>query len=222
MGNLEEKEAYSISAEEDTEKGTNKNNDKAEKKQSLIRELLSWVMIFVGAFLFAFVVNHVFLINARIPSESMEKTIEVGDKVVGNRLAYLFSEPERGDIVIFWSPLEPDKRYIKRVIGVPGDTIAIEDNVLYINGKEQKETYLNNWTINVGRYYFDPDAKGIVQYNGTDEFDITKYKIPKGEYFMMGDNRDNSNDSRYWGTVKKDKIIAKVMFRWSPSFKKLK
>ena len=133
----------------------------------------------------------------------MKNTINEGDKVIGFRLSYLFSEPKRGDIVMFYAPDKENTIYIKRLIGLPGDKIVIQDNKLYINGELITENYVKNpWTSN----------------KGTFEFNV----IPEGEYFMMGDNRDNSNDSRAWWTVKKNKIIAKAIFRYYPSFTKFK
>lgn len=220
MNNLEETNDVVEDSKQDLQEGAQKKAQ--EKKKAVIREVISWIMVFVCAFLFAFVVNNFILINARIPSESMEKTIHVGDKVLGNRLSYVFSDVKRGDIVIFWSPVDENKRYIKRVIGLPGDTITIDNNVLFVNGEAVEEDYLNGWTINPGKYYYNPEYRCIAEYNGDDGFHISDYKIPDGEYFMMGDNRDNSSDSRYWGTIKKKAIIAKAIVRWSPSFKKLK
>lgn len=121
-----------------------------EEKTSPGKELLSWVMVFVGAFVVAFVISHFLIINAKIPSESMVSTIKVGDKVIGNRLAYKFSDPQRGDIAMFWSPIEPQKIYIKRIIGLPGDTVTIDNNTVYINGKPIKENYVDSWIGNPG------------------------------------------------------------------------
>ena len=172
-----------------------------EEKTSPGKELLSWVMVFVGAFVVAFVISHFLIINAKIPSESMVSTIKVGDKVIGNRLAYKFSDPQRGDIAMFWSPIEPQK--------------------IYINGKPIKENYVDSWIGNPGKYVYDPSKSQIVAINNTGDFNLSEYKIPEDEYFMMGDNRDHSNDSRFWGTVKRDKLIAKALFRWYPSIKSL-
>jgi signal peptidase I len=158
-------------------------------------------MIFVGAFVVAYILSNYVIVNAKVPSGSMISTINIDDKVIGFRLSYLFSDPERGDIVMFNAPDKENTIYIKRIIGVPGDTITISDNQLYINGELQEESYVKNgWTRSEG---------------------TTEYVVPEGEYFMMGDNRDNSSDSRVWGTVKKDDIIAKAIFRYYPSVKSL-
>lgn len=178
-----------------------KRKGKEKEETSVRKELLSWVMIFVGAFVVAYLLSNFVIVNAKVPSGSMISTINIGDKVIGFRLSYLFNDPERGDIIMFNAPDKENTIYIKRVIGLPGDTIVIKDNQIYINDKLLEEDYLkNDWTCNPG---------------------TTEYKVPKGEYFMMGDNRNNSSDSRVWGTVKKKEIIAKGIFRYYPAFKSL-
>jgi signal peptidase I len=189
-------DAENESIEEDTEE-----TEQDERGNRWAREVLSWIMIFVGAFVVAYILSNYVIVNAKVPSGSMISTINIDDKVIGFRLSYLFSDPERGDIVMFNAPDKENTIYIKRIIGVPGDTITISDNQLYINGELQEESYVKNgWTRSEG---------------------TTEYVVPEGEYFMMGDNRDNSSDSRVWGTVKKDDIIAKAIFRYYPSVKSL-
>lgn len=173
----------------------------AEEEKNIKKEIFSFVKIFVGAFIVAYLLSNFVIVNARVPSGSMISTINVGDKVIGFRLSYLFSDPKRGDIVMFNAPDKEKTIYIKRIIGLPGDTIKIENNKLYINGELYEEKYVKNgWSAMTGTF---------------------TYEVPKGEYFMMGDNRDHSNDSRAWGTVKKDEIIAKAIFRYYPSVKSL-
>lgn len=172
-----------------------------ERTKAFWKEFFSWVRVFVGAFIVAYLISNFVIVNARVPSGSMISTINIGDKVIGFRLSYLFDDPERGDIVMFNAPDKKNTIYIKRVIGLPGDVIEIKNNTLYINGEEQEEKYLKNgWQRMTGTYV---------------------YEVPKGEYFMMGDNRDSSNDSRSWGTVPKKEIIAKAIFRYYPSIKSL-
>lgn len=177
-----------------------KNDDDDEKddengSDTVMREIFSWVKIILGAFIVAFLVSNFVILNARVPTGSMISTIQEGDKIIGFRLAYTFSEPKRGDIVMFNSPIE-DKIYIKRIIGLPGDQITITDNQVYINGERYEEDYVDSWEKSFG---------------------TTVYDVPEGEYFMMGDNRDGSNDSRSWGTVKRKEILAKAIFRYYPS-----
>ena len=140
------------------------------------------------------------IINAYIPSGSMENTIMPKDRVIGNRLAYLFSEPERGDIIIFKYPDDERQLFVKRIIGLPGETVIIEDAKVYIGEEEilLEETYLKDeWKIDNGDYSFE---------------------IPEGSYLVLGDNRNNSKDSRYWKNtyVTEEKILGKAVFRYWP------
>lgn len=144
------------------------------------------------------------LINARVPSESMEKTIMTGDRFFGNRLAYLFDDPERFDIVVFKYPDDESQLFVKRVIGLPGETVEIKDGKVYINGSE---TPLDD--------SFTPE---------TPTGDYGPYVVPDGSYFMLGDNRNHSGDSRFWKQpyVEKEKIVGKAIFRYFPGVKILK
>ena len=157
-------------------------------------------------------VNSVVLINAKIPSESMEKTIMTGDRIFGFRLAYglnldffgheiskKIKDPERFDIVIFKYPDDESVDYLKRIIGLPGETVEIISGKVYINGELLDEPYLSE----------EPTG------------DFGPYQVPEDSYFMLGDNRAVSKDSRYWHNtyVKKDKIIAKAFVMYWPSLK---
>jgi len=170
-----------------------------ENKNSLKKELISWIMIFVVAIAAAYVINSYLIVNATIPSGSMIDTIDVGDRVIGNRFAYVTEDPKRGDIVIFKFPDDESKYYIKRIIGLPGETIRITKGKIYIDDKEFNDKYATDavW--------------------GQDEEDMV-FTVPNNCYFMLGDNRDNSADSRYWVNpyVKKSKILGKAVFRYWP------
>ena len=115
-----------------------------EKATSPLREVLSWVITLLAAFALAMVLKNYVIINATVPTGSMEHTIEPGDALFGLRLAYQFSEPKRGDIVIFRFPDDETQKYVKRVIGLPGEKVTIEDAKIYINDSETplKEDYL--------------------------------------------------------------------------------
>lgn len=168
------------------------------------KELLSWVQIIVVAALIAFVLNTFIIANSRVPSGSMENTIMTGDRVIGSRLSYLFQDPERGDIVIFRFPDDESIYYVKRIIGMPGDTVEIRDGQVYLNNSDtpMKEPYIRE------PMKPEPDMR---------------YEVPENQYFMLGDNRNHSADSRRWENtfVKREKIIAKVMFRYFPSIGKV-
>lgn len=189
--------ANAITDEDDT-----KSTKKKSKLNPVLAEIFSWIKIFVGAFVVAYILTQFVIVNARIPSGSMISTINEGDKVIGFRLSYMFEEPKRGEIVMFNSPVEEGKIYIKRIIGLPGDTIDIKNNQTYVNGELLEEDYVRNGWVNSPGH--------------------TVYKVPEGCYFMMGDNRDGSSDSRMWGFVEGKEIIAKAIFRYYPSIEMLK
>ncbi len=206
--------------QENTTEGQENVTEEKEMSQDIKKEILSWVLLLAGAFVFAFVVSHFLIINVRIPSESMVSTIQVGDKVIGNRLAYKFSNPKRGEIAIFISPDNAGEHagelFIKRVIGEPGDVIYIEHNVLYVNGKKQKEDYVDTWKGNDFKMIYNPEVNQMQLYEDIEQLNLEDYKIPKDKYFMMGDNRDGSGDSRAWGVVDRSVFVAKAMVRWWP------
>lgn len=163
------------------------------------KELWEWIKIIVSAAVIALVLNTFIIANSKVPSGSMENTIMTNDRVIGSRLSYLFSDPERGDIVIFHYPDDEKIYYVKRVIGLPGDTVDIHDGHVYLNGSDvpMEEDYIREPMI--------PEAP-------------MHYQVPEGCYFMLGDNRNYSKDARFWKNtyVKKEKIVAKVLFRYFP------
>lgn len=221
-------------------------------KSPFIREILSWAEVFIVAIVAAFCINTFIIANSTVPTGSMEDTILEGDRVIGLRLLYTFGEPKRGDIAIFrfgWicprcgyqhegdaddysncpncgrSLSHPRTLYyLKRVIGIPGDTVEIRQEgtvrqgdlgdvpglslsagddamllgaAVYVNGEKIEEPYL----------------KEAMLYTG----DMT-FEVPDGCYFMLGDNRNNSMDARFWDNpyISKEKMVAKVLFRYWP------
>ena len=171
---------------------------------SLWKELWEYVKMILIVVVVVLIVNNFLLINAKIPSESMENTIMTGDRIFGNRLAYMFSDPQRYDIVIFKYPDDETQLYIKRVIGLPGETVEIREGKVYIDGSD---TPLDD--------SFTPETP-LGNYG--------PYTVPEGCYFMLGDNRNYSKDSRFWQNpyVEKDKILGKAVFKYFPGFKILK
>lgn len=164
-------------------------------------EYIKMIVVVVAAVLF---VQNFIIINAKIPSESMEKTIMTGDRIFGNRLAYRFGDVERFDIVIFKFPDDESQLFIKRVIGMPGEMVEIRDGKVYIDGAE---TPLDD--------SFTPE---------TPLGDYGPYVVPEGHYFVLGDNRNYSKDSRFWVNtyVAEDKILGKAVLRYFPGIKMLK
>ncbi len=175
-----------------------KKEPEKEGKSKVVSEILEYVKIIVFVGVLVFVINNFFILNARIPSESMENTIMEGDQLFGNRLAYKNSDPERYDIVIFKYPDNEKQLFIKRVIGLPGETVNIVDGKVYIN---DDPTPLDD--------SFLPEKM---------EGDFGPYQVPEGCYFMLGDNRNWSNDSRSWTNtyVRRDQILAKAALRYWP------
>ena len=169
-----------------------------EEKASVGKELFQWVLVILGAVILAFLIDTFVIVNAQIPSGSMENTIMTGDRVFGNRLAYKFSDPKRFDIIIFKYPDDESQLFIKRIIGLPGETVEIHDGNIYINGSD---TPLE-----------DVDIKEPM------EGSFGPYTVPEGCYFVMGDNRNNSRDSRYWENtfVSEDEILGKAVLRYWP------
>lgn len=182
----------------DTDK---RKENRAELKRKVIKEVFSYVVILAAAVIIAFCVNKFVIINAHVPTSSMDPTISINDKLIGNRLAYLFKNPERGDIIIFKFPDDESQIFIKRVIGLPGETIQIVEGELFIDGELMEEDYIKDSM----RGNYGP------------------YEVPDNSYFVLGDNRNVSEDSRFWKNtyVRKNKILAKAWFSYSPKLKKI-
>ena len=157
-------------------------------------ELVSWIKTIVLAVAIALFINFVIIVNATVPTGSMENTIMAGDRVIASRLSYTFSDPERGDVVIFKYPDDEDVLYVKRIIGLPGDVVEVKNGGVYVNGEALGEDYIKETTEG----FYGP------------------YEVPEDCYFMMGDNRNNSLDSRYWDNKfgEEDKILGKVLLKY--------
>ena len=159
--------------------------------------ILEWVLIIAIALAAALFINYVLIINSVVPSGSMESTIMTNSRMMGLRVTYWFSDPQQGDIVVFKYPDDPSQNFVKRVIGTPGDVVQIIGGVTYVNGEVLDEPYLNE----------TPAARNF-----------GPYEVPEGHYFMMGDNRNNSNDSRYWKNtyVPREYVLGKALFVYWP------
>lgn len=176
---------------------TEVKEDKDIKKSITVKGVLSSIVSLLLCLAVAAAINTFVLINARIPTPSMESTIMTEDRVFGNRLAYMFNDPERGDVVVFIAPDEPEKKYVKRVIGIPGDKVEIIEGQLFVNDELIDEPYLNEEMIgSFGVYY-----------------------VPEDNYFVLGDNRNHSWDARMWINtyVPKDTILGEAMVVYFPT-----
>ena len=160
--------------------------------------LVEFLVIVLVAFALVFGIVRPFVVEAfYIPSESMVPTLEVGDRVFVNKFIYRFSQPKPGDIVVFKSAEGGEEDLIKRVIGLPGDEVQVRDGVVFVNGERWKEPYVNDEFPD--RSFFGPTT------------------VPEGKVFVMGDNRSNSRDSRFFGPLPIDNIEGEafVIF-WPP------
>ncbi|MBE5959233.1 MAG: signal peptidase I [Lachnospiraceae bacterium] len=190
-----------IIKDENIDYETNKAaNEEVEEKLDIKKEIMSWISILVIAVVAAAILDNFVIINANVPSGSMENTIMTGDRMIGNRLAYINDAPERGDVVIFKFPDNEEENFVKRVIGLPGEKVTIRDAHVYIDDNETplEEPYLPEEWLNSN--------------------DGLEFNVPADSYFVMGDNRNISNDARFWNNtyVKKDKIIAKAVVIYWP------
>ena len=170
---------------------------------SIWKEFMEYLKMIIFVVIVVLIVNNFLLINAKIPSESMEQTIMTGDRVFGNRLAYLFDKPKRFDIVIFKYPDHEKELFIKRIIGMPEKQWKSEMEKSILTGQK------NLWMTAL---HLEPLG------------DYGPYVVPEDSYFILGDNRNYSKDSRFWNNpyVAEDKILGKAVLRYFPGIKLLK
>lgn len=168
----------------------------------ILKEVISYSKIIILAAAAAWLINHTLILNAQIPTGSMENTVMTDSRIVVNRLAYWTDEPARGDIISFYYPDHDTEKFLKRIVALPGETIIGFEGDIYIDGVILEEPYVK-----------EPI-----------EQDFGPYTIPENSYFVMGDNRKHSLDSRYWVNkfVDKGAIIGKAEFEYFPEMKWLK
>ncbi len=174
-------------------------------KKSLLR---TWLEIVFSAILLALLLR-AFVIQAfKIPSTSMENTLLVGDFVLAEKITYRIRPPRPGEIIVFKYPINPEKDFIKRCVAVSGDTVVIRDKVLYVNGVPFPDP--------PGTKFTDPRLLSAI-YSTRDNFGPAV--VPRGSIFVLGDNRDNSQDSRFWGFLPIENVVARplfIYFSWAP------
>jgi len=166
------------------------------KKKSVWRELIETIL---WALVIALLIRYFVIEGYYIPSGSMEPTLVPGERVLVAKFIYHFTEPQRGDIIVFRYPLDSRKNLIKRIVGLPGETIKIENGLVYINGVPLEGELF-------ARPYYDAG------YYGQGE-----KVIPEDSYFVLGDNSSNSDDSRFWGYVPRKNILGRAfLVYWPP------
>lgn len=173
---------------------TNKNTKKkeVEKKKTTAGMIWEIVQTLLMAAVLYFAIDFC-IARVRVENISMEPTFTEGELLMVNKLNYKFSEPERGDVVIFEAPVAPGKDYIKRMIGLPGDVVTVKDGKLYINGELINEPWVH-----------EP-----IGYSG-------EWEVPENQYFVLGDNRNHSSDSHSWGFVPRENLIGNAFFCYWP------
>lgn len=166
----------------------------------ILEEALSWAKMIVFVVVSATFINHFIIVNALIPSGSMENAIMPGDRIVAFRLSYLFTQPDRFDIVVFRYPNDETRLYVKRIIGLPGETVTITDGLVFIDGQA------------------DPLRDDFIRDTAVGSYG--PFVVPLDSYFMLGDNRGNSEDSRAWDNpfVHRDGILGRAIFRYWRGF----
>ena len=180
--------------DQDSEKGSTSETPRTPKKAG---GLVEFLVILAVAFVLVFGFVRPFVLEAfRIPSESMVPTLLVGDRVLANKFIYRFTEPERGDVVVFESVNGGEEDLIKRIVAVAGDSVTIRGGVLSVNEEPQNEPYLN---------------RGI-----PDDSFFGPTRLSEGEVFVMGDNRANSADSRVFGPLPIENIEGEAFVRFWP------
>lgn len=163
---------------------------------SMTREIGSWVRDIFFAALTAILIVVFVIQPVKVEGTSMQPHLSDEERIFVNKFVYRFTEIERGDVVVFWYPNDPTKSFIKRVIGLPGDQVEVRSGSVYVNGERLYEPY-------VPTEYFDFYSTESVQ-------------VPENCFYVMGDHRNSSNDSRHWGPVPGKFIFGKAMFRYWP------
>ncbi len=182
-------------------------------KEWLLRELKEWAEALVIAAILAAILRTFIFQVYKIPSGSMIPTLKIGDRVIAIKYPYgpripftkiklpMMREPEIGDIIVFLFPLNPKKHYVKRLIAKGGDTVEIKEGTVFVNGHPLLDGPFRKITYyNIGPYGKEGE----------------KVVVPKGYYYVLGDNSLSSMDSRYWGFVPKENLVGKVVFRFWP------
>ncbi len=179
-----------------------------------MKRALEYAAIVVVAVLVALAIQAWLLKPYRIPSGSMLDTLRPGDRVLVNRAVYHLRDPQRGDVIVFRYPEDPDVVFIKRVVGAPGDLLEARDGHLYVNGTRVAEPYVHRTGGRSDPTVAQAAIAGSIMH---DPWSLAEpYRVPAGNYFVMGDNRTDSDDSRDWGTVPRTAIVGEGLATYWP------
>jgi signal peptidase I len=163
-------------------------------KTNSIGGVLKEILITLGIAIVLVLIIRVFILNTEVNMPSMQNTLIAGQRLFVVKMLGNMNPPDRGDIIILHPPMAPESDYVKRLIGLPGDTIEVKNGTVYLNGTALDEPYIKEKP----RYTYGP------------------FNVPENNYFVLGDNRNNSTDSHYGWTVEKDEIVGKVWLRYWP------
>jgi signal peptidase I len=190
--NFEEKTRLVINEQDVSEVDT-----KAQTREfKPVLELKSWFRDIFFAFAIAIFIVVFVVQPVKVEGTSMQPRLADQERIFVNRFIYRFQDVRRGDVVVFWYPKDRSKSFIKRVLGIPGDEVEIRDGIVYVNGVRMSEPYLK------------PEFQDYKSFR--------KAVVPAGQYFVLGDHRNSSNDSRSWGFVDQDLIYGKAVFSYWP------
>lgn len=182
--------------------------ERKDEKRPVLRTVMDFLLVIGAGIVIAYLLCTYVIISAEVPTGSMIPTINRGDKLIGLRLSYVFSDPKRGESAIFKCP-EPGANYdglfVKRVIGLPGETVTIDKGEVWIT------------TVEGEKFKLDEDYLRETPYPDRSENNAV-YVLGDNEYFVMGDNRNGSHDSRFFGAVTRDRMVAKVLFKYYKGF----
>ena len=181
-----------------------KRKEERRAKNPKFYAIMDWVVVIVIALAAALFINFFVIVNSTVPSGSMEKTIMTNSRMIGIRVSYLFEKPDRGDIIVFHYPDDPKQIFVKRIVGLPGETVEMIDGITYIDGEAMEEDYINP-------DYWDRPIEGK-------NYNCGPFTVPADHYFVMGDNRGNSHDSRFWNNhfVSRKAIMGKAVYCYWP------
>lgn len=191
---------------QDRMKASQKNKEEnLEEESSGVRDIIEMIVFALVVFLVFFLIRQFLFVPVSVEGPSMEPTLQHQDRLILNKV----EEPDRFDIVVFEAPDDPESQYIKRIIGIPGDTVEYKNGVLFVNGEQIYEPYLEGFKLHQPQWeYFVIDFT-LQELTG-------EIAVPEGQYFVLGDNRSNSKDSREFGFIDAETVQGTANFRVMP------